>query len=492
MSTGKGADVSVGGQRISSSGSGGLAAVAALGLAVTATIGLMQKAMDAARDAKERAEIEKRKREISDLQSELEDGRRAAERFSENARTWRLEARCKVLNARLDRVGERATAAGLNPARVQPARPASKDAGSAALAAEVSRLEQTLQQEEAALRLAITKAVEEHSANQGVFNAIDRLAALPAPLLETPSDLVGYFEESESLQRNKRNTAALIALRESLQRALTTLPERVPQATLDDIGQRVAAFAEAADESSAQTAHRRVIELIEQAQTEARAIEPLRTRLEEARKRAADLVYSQLPESDQRQLADDDSIPDTTEMAALEARLRQAKADDAARIFDQQQRLAMAATLDALQNLGYETSVVDEATWFKNGSMFISRPEWGGYVVRLTPRQGTIVLFAGRYVDDASLQTAEEAITPEMEAFYSDKIDDWCTVHLPRLVAALKHRNIGLDIRELEEDVHEIQPVAREEIGDAMASRIETRVDDKERPGGTKPKSRTA
>lgn len=470
----------------------GVAAVAALGVAAAATLGLMKAALDAARDAKERAEIEKRRREIADLQEELAAGTRAAERISENVRTWRLEARCKALNARLARVGQRAAVSGLTLPETSPAHPPSRAAGSTELQREVARLEKRLQQQDDALRKAITHALETHAANQGGIDAIDRLAALPPPPLEKPADLLGYFEETQAVQRHKRNETAVTALRESLHRALKTLPDHVPHSAVEEIGQCVAEFNRARDESSAQTGHRRVIELIERARAEARIIEPLRARMAKAREVAADLVYSRLSEADQRLLADDDTVPDTEEVTRLESRVREATASDAARIFDQQRRLAMAATLDALQGLGYDTSVVDEATWFKNGSMFISRPEWGGYVVRVTPRDGKFVMFAGRYVDDASLKDAAEAITPEMEKFYRGKIDEWCAIHLPRLVEALKQRDIALNIHELETDVHAIQPVARGEIGDAMAKRIETRVDERERRGGAGVRARKA
>jgi hypothetical protein len=221
--------------------------------------------------------------------------------------------------------------------------------------------------------------------------------------------------------------------------------------------------------------------LIERAKTETLAAEPLRERFEKAREQAEDLVYSELDESDQHRIADDEVVPDAAELAGLEARIAKARARDAAHIADQQRRLAMAATLDALQTLGYETSVVDEATWFKNRSMFISRPEWGGYVVRLTPRDGTMVLFAGRYVDEDSWNDATRPLSPEMEAHYRLRIDDWCSSHLPRLERALRNRGIELNVRDVEDDVHEIQPVARQELGDTMADRIQTRIVEQEK-----------
>jgi hypothetical protein len=490
MSTEKAVGINVGGALIGAGAA--VAAVAALGVAAAATLGLMKAALDAARDAIEKAKIEKRRREISDLQEELAAGTRTAEKIAENVKSWRLEAKCKALDARLHRVGQRAAITGLDLRETPPAHSPSREAGSAELEREVARLEDRLRQQEDVLRKAITGALETHAAKQGAMDAIDRLAALPAPSLEKPADLLGYFEETLAVQRHKRNATAVTLLRESLHRALETLPEQLPRSTAEEIGRSLVEFAAAQDESAASTGHRRVIDLIERAHAEARTIEPLRARMARARELAADLVYAQLSEADQRLLADEDSVPDAEEVARLEGRLRGAKASDAARISNQQRRLAMAATLDALQGLGYDTSVVDEATWFKNGSMFISRPEWGGYVVRLTPRDGKFVMFAGRYVDDASWKDAEETITPEMEKFYGGKIDDWCKSRLPDLVKALKQRNIALNVEEGETDVHAIQPVARDEIGDAMAKRIETRVDERERRGGVRVQARKA
>lgn len=491
MSTGKAVGVHVGGVLVGAAA--GVATVTALGVAAAATVALMNAALKAALDAKKKAEIEKRQREIAALQEELEAGKRAAESFAENAKTWRLEARCKALSARLDRVQTRAAAVSdTTPPRETPAHPVAPGADSAELAREVARLEEQLREQEDTLRKAITGALETHTAKQGGIDAIDRLAALPAPPLDKPADLLGYLEETEALQRDKRNETALKVLRVSLHRALNALPVGIPHATIEEIGNRVADFSRAQDEHRASTEYRRVLELIERAQADARAVEPLRARIAKACEVAADLVYSQLPEADQKLLADEDAVPDAMEMARIEERLREATASDAARIADQQRRLAMAATLDALQSLGYETSVVDETTWFRNGSMFISRPEWGGFVVRLTPHEGAFVFYAGRYVDDGSWREEEAPITPEMEKFYREKIDDWRKVYLPRLVEALGQRNIVLSVHETESAVSAIQPVAREEIGDAMASQIETRSDEKEHRGGGAARAREA
>lgn len=484
MSTEKGAGIAIGGAAMGA-GAAGIVALAALGAAAVATARLIKSALEAARDAKEKAELEKRQREVSELQEELAAGQRAAATVLENSRTWRLEAKCKALNQRLDRTVQRMASTGLGSIEAPNRRVIPDEATSAELEREITRLEQSLQQQEEALRHAITGALEKHAANQGGIDAIDRLAALPPPPLEKPADLVAYLEESERLQRDQRNAVGVTALRESVHRALETLPDHVSPSTMEEVGRAVSEFSKAEHESAAQTAHRRVIELIQRAQAEARTAEPLRQRLARARALAADLVYSQLPEADQRLLADENAVPGAMDLARLEERLHAAMAADAARIFDQQRRLAMAATLDALQSLGYETSVVDEATWFKNGSMFISRPEWGGYVVRLTPRDGSFVMFAGRYVDKFSSPNAAETLTPEMERFYHLKIDDWCEVHLPRLVEALKQRDIVLNVHEMDSSPNEIQAVTRDEIGAAMAQRIETRIDKRERGVGS-------
>ena len=83
-------------------------------------------------------------------------------------------------------------------------------------------------------------------------------------------------------------------------------------------------------------------------------------------------------------------------------------------------------------------------------------------------------------------------MTPETEEYYRVKIDDWRKVHLPRLVQSLEKRHIALDIRETESAVSAIQKVAREEIGDAIASRIESRTDEQERRGGKAAQAREA
>lgn len=487
MSTGKAGSVSVAGAALVPGGVA-VATVAALAGAAALTFGAMKMAYDAAQAAIERERIAKRMMELEALQAELTKGQEAASRFNENVTAWKVNAKCKVLDKRRVRNAERARAAGVQIRSVSQL-PVGLDSKS--LQGEVKRFESELAEQETALRKAITAALEGHTAEQGFAAAIDRLAGLPVPLMETPEDLLGYLEEAEILQKGKRTEAALKAFRKSVQDALQPLSDlAVPQSTLEEIARSVADFAKAKEESAASVKRLRIVELVNRATLEARAMEPLRRRVARARELAADLVYHPLTADEQGWLLDDNSVPEEEKIAALERRLAEAKAKDAEKIREQQQRLVMAATLDALQNLGYSTSVVDETTWWDNGSMFISRPEWGGYVVRLAQQDdGSIRFFACRYVDDHGL----DAMTPEMESFYEQKIGDWCGVHLKRLVDALKSRNIQLDIREVDEVcAADIQPVARDEVGTAMQEFIEEHRGDQEKTLINKAKARSA
>jgi len=488
MSAGKAGSVSVTGSNAQATGVVAVASVAALAGAAALTFAAMKVAYDAAQETIEREKIAKRMMELEALQAELASGQEAAARFNENVAAWKVKTKCKVLGKRRDRNLERAHAAGV---QLRGVLPLLSGLDSKALQSEVVRLESELAEQESALRKAIAAALEGHTAEQGVANAIDRLANLPVPLMETPGDILGYLEEAESFQKDRRNEAALKAFRKSVQDALQPLSDLVvPQSTLEGIARAVADFAKTKEESAASVERLKIVELVNGATSEARALEPLRKRVAKARELAADLVYHSLSAEDQGWLLDENSLPGEAKIAALERQLAEAKAKDAEKIREQQQRLVMAATLDALQNLGYTTSVMDETAWWEKGSMFISSPEWGGYVVRLTPQDdGSIRFFACRYVDDHGL----DAMTPEMEAFYEQKIGDWCDVHLKRLVGALEARNIQLDIREVDEVcAADIQPVASDEVGVALQKSIKEHRGNQEKTLINKAKARSA
>src|SRR3989338_7205955 len=162
--------------------------------------------------------------ELEALQAELASGQEAAARFNENVAAWKVKTKCKVLGKRRDRSLERAHAAGV---QLRGVLPLLSGLDSKALQSEVVRLESELAEQESALRKAIAAALEGHTAEQGVANAIDRLANLPVPLMETPGDILGYLEEAESFQKDRRNEAALKAFRKSVQDALQPLYDLV-------------------------------------------------------------------------------------------------------------------------------------------------------------------------------------------------------------------------------------------------------------------------
>lgn len=484
MSTCKAVTVNVGGAAIAAAA--GIAVVAALGAAVAATVALAATAIQKAVDAKKKAEIEARKRVIEDLQQELEAGQRAAHNLAESRKVWRLEAKCSALNERLQQIGQRASLAALQLPQASQPIVVRKDADRAELEEAIRRLEATLHDQEKSLHAAIVQAVEAHTAAQGSIAAIDRLAALPPPPVEAPAELLAYFEETKTLLRARRSEAVKEALRESLERALLTVPEGVSRTTLTSIATEAARLGRAENEVQAADIYQRVLSLIATARAEAQAAGPLRNRMATVCKLAEDLVYARLDETDLRLLADESFLPDEAEVTRLENLVEVARAQDAARIAAQQRRFVMAATLDVLQQAGYETSVVDETAWFERGSMFISRPEWGDFVVRITPGAGTFRVYAGRYVGDLGDQPE---MTPEMEAYYTQRIDEWRGVHLKDWASFLKARGIDVSISELETDPKQIQRVTSSEIGksgrngEEMVGRIEQRIVAKQTPG---------
>lgn len=479
MSTGKGLAIQVGGVAVGGA-SAGRAAASALGAATTTALEFLAKAAENARDERQRAEIEKRRIEIAELKGEIESGQRAAANMAENLKKLQLGRARKSIETRLEAVSRRRqqVAPTLAPTAVRQSKAKAGVGTLLDLEREVADLQSELRRQEEEVRTAITAALEMHTAGTDSVAAIERMVSLPLPPLERPADLVGYFEEAQSLWRRRRDDAARKSLADSLHRALGALPEEVPPTLLAAIGAEIKALASAPSEAAAQVVHGRAMDLVARAREDARNVAVLKDRMTAVRKDVQELMYAELSSDDQEVIADVGQVPAPDVIQRLEEHVQAARMQDHDRIVDQQRRFVRAATLDVLQQLGYETSVVDETTWFKNGSMFISRSDWGDFVVRITSVNGSLRVFAGRHVGDGAEASALGPLTPEMNRRYKARIDAWCGKYLGDLVKNLDRRGITAKVTELDVDPSLIQPVLSKELGEQMARRIEQRVRD--------------